>query len=121
MALEARPGSVKEARTAVANALTAWSLNAVEDVAVLLTSELVTNAIRHATGDLRLRVLRRPGGIRVEVHDRDATALPQPRAQDDALAEGGRGLHFVGELATRWGVETLAGGKQVWFELDAGA
>jgi PAS domain S-box-containing protein len=121
VALEARPGSVKEARTAVAGALTAWSLNAVEEVAVLLTSELVTNAIRHATGDLRLRVLRRPGGIRVEAHDRDATTLPQLRSQDDALADGGWGLHFVAELATRWGVETLAGGKAVWFELDAGA
>ncbi|HEX8003446.1 MAG TPA: SpoIIE family protein phosphatase [Mycobacteriales bacterium] len=123
--LEARPDSVRHARNAVAAAVDVWSLPEVAEVAVLLTSELVTNAVRHAAGDLRLRILRRPGGLRVEVHDRDATALPQlvarsPDGSDD-LAEGGRGLQLVAELASRWGVETLAGGKQVWFELDTGA
>jgi len=122
--LEPVPGSVKEARQAVARAVEVWGLPEVADVAVLLTSELVTNAIRHADGDLRLRVVRRPGGLRVEVHDRDATALPQLRVRNpdgsDDLAEGGRGLQFVAEWSTRWGVETVAGGKQVWFEVDTG-
>jgi PAS domain S-box-containing protein len=116
--------SVRTARLALAHAAHVWGLQPVEDVAVLLTSELVTNAIRHTEGGLRLRVVRRPGGLRVEVHDRDLQAMPQlhRRAEDgsDDLAEGGRGLQFVAELATRWGVETLAGSKQVWFELDTG-
>jgi PAS domain S-box-containing protein len=119
------PPSVRVGRQAVAKAAAVWSLQPVSEIAVLLTSELVTNAIRHAAGDLRLRVLRRPGGLRVEVHDRDAYALPRLHrpASDgsDDLAESGRGLQFVAGLATRWGVETLAGGKQVWFEIDAGA
>jgi anti-sigma regulatory factor (Ser/Thr protein kinase) len=122
--LEPVPGSVKDARHAVARAVEVWGLPEVADVAVLLTSELVTNAIRYADGDLRLRVVRRPGGLRVEVHDRDATALPQLRVRNpdgsDDLAEGGRGLQFVAEWSTRWGVETVAGGKQVWFEVDTG-
>ena len=120
--LASRPDSVKEARRTVARAVDVWGLPDGDDVAVLLTSELATNAVRHADGDLRLRVVRRPGGLRVEVHDRDATALPRlgarPEGQD--LAEGGRGLRLVAELSTRWGVETIAGGKQVWFELDTG-
>jgi PAS domain S-box-containing protein len=119
------PDSVRTARQTVARATGMWGLQAVEENAVLLTSELVTNAIRHAGGDLRLRVVRRPGGLRLEVHDRDGYAMPQPAPRPvdglDDLADGGRGLRFVAELATRWGVETLAGGKQVWFELDAGA
>ncbi|HEV2891810.1 MAG TPA: SpoIIE family protein phosphatase [Frankiaceae bacterium] len=123
--LEARPDSVRDARRTVARAVDVWSLPDVSDVAVLLTSELATNAVRHAAGDLRLRVVRRPGGLRVEVHDRDATTLPALRVRNpdgsDDLAESGRGLQFVAELSTRWGVETLAGGKQVWFELDTGA
>jgi PAS domain S-box-containing protein len=123
--LPAEPPSVRLGRETVARATAVWGLQPIEDSAVLLTSELVTNAIRHADGELRLRVVRRPGGLRVEVHDRDSYAMPQPQrpAADgsDDLAEDGRGLQFVATLATRWGVETLAGGKQVWFELDAGA
>jgi PAS domain S-box-containing protein len=125
LALPPVPTSVRTGREAVARAAELWGLTAVAEVAVLLTSELVTNAIRHASGDLRLRVVRRPGGLRVEVHDREAGALPRLRAQagdeSDVLAEGGRGLQFVAGLATRWGVETLAAGKLVWFELDTGA
>src|SRR3712207_8555671 len=71
LTLQPVPPSVRAGRSAAAHATTVWGLQPVEEAAVLLTSELVTNAIRHTAGDLRLRVVRRPGGLRVEVHDRD--------------------------------------------------
>jgi anti-sigma regulatory factor (Ser/Thr protein kinase) len=90
--------------------------------AALLVSELVTNAVVHAASDVCIRVSARPL-IRVEVEDHDPR-LPETRpARDtppvvDALEPGGLGLAIVDGLASRWGVDRLADGKVVWFEID---
>lgn len=85
---------------------------------VLLTSELVTNAVRHGGQDIVLRATFEAPAIRVEVHDGGAgfdaaAALARP-----ATAAGGFGLKIVDRLADRWGAERRVG--LVWFELDFG-
>src|SRR4051812_25710468 len=96
-----------------------------EDSAVLLTSELLTNALQHATGAFEIRVSDRPGWLRVEVVDETPDAAPVLTLNDvQALDDHGRGLQLVNSLADRWGshVLTHSGGirtKVVWFELAA--
>jgi anti-sigma regulatory factor (Ser/Thr protein kinase) len=85
------------------------------DVVMLLTSELVTNAIIHARTGARLTVRVDDGGVRVEVADA-AHRLPVRRTPSvDAV--GGRGVQLIDALASRWGVEPSSTGKVVWFEV----
>ncbi len=84
-----------------------------DDIA-LLTSELVTNAVRHAATPAEMLVQVSDRTVRVEVHD--ATSGPvQPRQPD---TNGGRGLRLVELLSDRWGVDARPPGKSVWFEID---
>jgi anti-sigma regulatory factor (Ser/Thr protein kinase) len=84
---------------------------------LLLVSELVTNAVRHATGEqLRLVVTMDERALRVEVHDRgEGFALRAPAP--DPARPSGWGLFLVAELADRWGVDH-APRTRVWFEMD---
>lgn len=110
--------SPAQARTAVEHVLTSWGLESLVDTATLLVSEVVTNAVRHAGTDLRLRTFRLGrDGVRIEVVD-CAPHVPLRRTRPDAAAEGGRGLHLVEHLARRWGVESTESAKTVWFELS---
>lgn len=81
--------------------------------AELATSELVTNAIRHATGPIRLRLLRQPGLI-CEVTDTSNTSPRLRHAR--TLDEGGRGLFLVAQLTHRWGTRYTHEGKIIWAE-----
>ena len=85
----------------------------------LLVSELVTNAVRHAEGEIVRLVVRLAGGVlRVEVHDPGrGFALREPSS--DPIRSSGWGLVLVEELADRWGVDH-APRTRVWFEMDAG-
>jgi anti-sigma regulatory factor (Ser/Thr protein kinase) len=92
----------------------------VRRTASLLVSELVTNAIVHArtTAAVEIRFDARRV-VRIAVSD-DSPSRPAVDLHPGARAEGGRGMLIVSTLAARWGVETAAaGGKSVWFELDA--
>jgi PAS domain S-box-containing protein len=83
------------------------------DVARLLVSELVTNAVRHGAGEEVILTLRVDDArARFEVHDAGGR---QPARREPHGAEGGYGLNLVATLATRWGADSEAG---VWFELD---
>lgn len=87
------------------------------EVAVLLTSETVTNAIVHGHSEVRLTVTADPGCVRVEAGD-DNSRHPVLRTQDaDAL--DGRGLALLEAASTRWGVVDGHYGKVVWFEVSA--
>ncbi|MDQ1396675.1 MAG: hypothetical protein QOG64_1934 [Acidimicrobiaceae bacterium] len=122
MSADARTGlandatSARRARAFVASTLEDWGLTRLVDVATLLTSELVTNAVLHARSRIDLRMRQRPGGaVRVEVIDE---SFREPfRLQAPAEATAGRGLAILDVLAARWGVDTLDTGKAVWFEL----
>ena len=88
----------------------------VVDVALVLVSELVTNAVIHARSQPRLTVAAAAGGaLYVGVGD-DDSRCPTVRDQDDD-ALNGRGLHLLASLASRWGVRPDPPGKVVWFEL----
>jgi len=85
------------------------------DIAILLVSELATNAIVHATSAIELRV-RVGDDVRVEVHDASSDA-PEITA-GDAERESGRGLELVSALAEGWDWSPRAEGKVVWFALS---
>lgn len=87
-----------------------------DDVVVLLTNELVTNAILHADSEIDVVVDVTGGRVRVEVRDR-ATRAPR-RRWSEPTATAGRGLALVEALASDWGVDAIPGeGKAVWFEV----
>ena len=88
--------------------------------AVLLTSEVVTNAVLHGSAPIVLRLQHWGASLRVEVRDAGAAFGPAPTASWDVTAEGGRGLALVEVLATAWGRtvhDDVPTGKTVWFEI----
>jgi anti-sigma regulatory factor (Ser/Thr protein kinase) len=106
------------ARRIVRRTLTAESnvnADAVE-TAVLLTSELVTNAIVHGSEDPTLLLDVSDDRIHIEVVDCEPTVELVPRTID-VMRQRGRGLAIVDALASTWGVEPRLLGKAVWFEL----
>ena len=113
------PAAVPAARREVQAALRAWAVPAdLADVA-LLTSELVTNAVRHAAGPaVTLVVSCSRGQIRVDVHD-TSSVLPEV-ADTPADAESGWGLHLVASLSDEWGYYRTPAGKAVYFMLAFG-
>ncbi|MGD9484021.1 SpoIIE family protein phosphatase [Streptomyces sp. TRM70308] len=114
--------SVAAARAFVRDTLQGWGLSDVVDDAVVLTSELVTNAVVHAGTSAEVRCLRDTGGVRVEVVDRyperEVPLRDETHAPPGPDREGGRGLLLCAALAARWGVDYTAGDKRVWFRLD---
>lgn len=93
----------------------------VADDAVLLTSELVTNAIAHTAsgkgGKVRVTVYRDDTRVRVEVHDDGSDQVPVVQAVDVAT-ESGFGLGMVALMADRWGHCGGRRGRVVWFMLE---
>ncbi|MEU5041165.1 SpoIIE family protein phosphatase [Streptomyces griseorubiginosus] len=107
------PAQVAEARKAASRQLTEWGLEEFAFTTELVVSELVTNAIRHAVGPIRLRLIR-ARTLMCEVLDSGSTAphLRHPRTTD----EGGRGLLLVSQFAQRWGTRFVPEGKVIWAE-----
>ena len=110
------PAVVAEARSQVRAAICAWEVPVDLSVAVLLTSELVTNAIRHEPGETVMLVITcSRDQLRVDVHD---TSRSLPVLVDaPADAETGRGLMLVATLSAEWGVYRTPAGKAVYFTL----
>ena len=110
------PAVVAQARSQVRAAICAWEVPVDLDVAVLLTSELVTNAIRHEPGETVMLVITcSRDQLRVDVHD---TSRSLPVLVDaPADAETGRGLMLVATLSAEWGVYRTPAGKAVYFTL----
>ena len=114
--LTASPAAAGEARSQVQAAIRTWEIPVDPDIAILLTSELVTNAISHETGEtITLAVTCAFGQLRVDVHDTSRT-LPV-LADAPADAEAGRGLMLVATLSATWGVYRTPSGKAVYFTL----
>ena len=137
--------SVASARAFVRDTLQGWGFSEVVDDAVVLASELVTNAVVHAGTSAEVLCLLHDHSVRVEVADRYPkralpvfdSALYDPALDGDPCAggetfpgagfdparadlerEGGRGLLLCAALAASWGVDYTAVRKRVWFQLD---
>jgi anti-sigma regulatory factor (Ser/Thr protein kinase) len=110
------PAAAAEARSQVGAAICDWDVPVDPTVAVLLTSELVTNAIRHGAGEtVTLAITCSCGQLRVDVYD---TSCSLPVLVDaPADAETGRGLMLVDTLSAEWGFYRIPAGKAVYFTL----
>jgi anti-sigma regulatory factor (Ser/Thr protein kinase) len=88
--------------------------------AVLVVSELVTNAVRHsgceAAEEVELMVEFTPAGLRIAVWD-VGRCVSGPMLREQGRASGGLGLRVVSELADRWGTDDVSG-RRVWAELS---
>jgi anti-sigma regulatory factor (Ser/Thr protein kinase) len=110
------PLSSRAARHFVADwCITEGIIGDVVDTLLLLTAELVTNAVLHGRSDVVLRVGHADSRVRVGVGDEN-TRLPQ-RREVDPEALNGRGMALVEALADAYGVEVEAYGKTVWFDV----
>lgn len=119
MTLPAAGQAAGMARRLTREALASWELQQLEETAVLLVSELVGNAVRHARAGesgLQLRLVAARTCLRIEVTDADRRP-PQPRAPA-GMDESGFGFVLVDALASNWGVDHAAAGKTVWIELN---
>ena len=102
-------------RRFVHDALTELGALDLVETAVLLVSELVTNALLHGRPTISVEVLSVPAGVRVSVQDAHPDLpMPRPSTRDD---EHGRGLVLVDAMSRAWGVDARPPGKAVWFEL----
>jgi anti-sigma regulatory factor (Ser/Thr protein kinase) len=107
--------AVPAARRFVVDVLTSWGADALVGDALLITSELATNAVEHATSAFRVRLRRSDTALRVAVDD-VGPAQPERRTAQPADF-GGRGVAIVERVARRWGCEPSPDGKSVWAEL----
>ena len=119
LTLPGRPDRVREARSLVAKVL--GDLPDRRDDAVLMTSELVTNAVLHTNscrpgGTVMITVLESAGGVRIEVAD-SGSELTAPAVRAEVFTADGHGLFLVQSLADQWGYLRDESGTTVWFWL----
>ncbi|OKJ13962.1 SpoIIE family protein phosphatase [Kitasatospora sp. CB01950] len=113
--LSGDPALLRHAREFTRRTLTGWGLTSLVEPVVLLTGELLANALMHAGSPLQLRVFR-GALLTVEVSDADSR---EPRLRPSTPHDkGGRGMQLINELAHRWGSRATRDGKVVWFEME---
>jgi anti-sigma regulatory factor (Ser/Thr protein kinase) len=112
------PASVPLARSLLAQLLGQWEMEDFVDLAELLITELVANAIRHVPGACAVELTRCDDALHIAVIDSGAG---MPDLQNPGIsAFGGRGLHIVAALSDAWGTDRLEdGSKAVWAQLKA--
>lgn len=111
------PDAVMHARRFTARTLRAWKIAEHADAVLLVVSELVTNALVHTQGAVRLDLTHGADRVRVAVSDSSPRAPAKPVIVDWE-ATGGRGLLLVEATSAAWGSVPVGGGKQVWSEID---
>lgn len=111
------PPSVGSVRRFVRDALAAWGLDHLVGDAVLVTSELATNAVTHGSSPFRTSLTRTGDVVRVSVED-GSSAWPR-RHQALPGDQDGRGMDIVAVLSLRTGCDATPGGKVAWAELGA--
>jgi GAF domain-containing protein/anti-sigma regulatory factor (Ser/Thr protein kinase) len=109
------PVTVGDARSLTARQLVSWGLEHLVGTVELIVSELVTNAVRHGSGPIRLRLIRHSSLV-CEVSDSEDNAPRLRRSR--GLSERGWGLRLVAGLSDRWGSRVTPDGKIVWAELE---
>jgi anti-sigma regulatory factor (Ser/Thr protein kinase) len=111
--LEKAVSSAIRARLFVGAACTDWQLDALRDDAVIVSSELVANAVLHARTECRLTVQLDARGLTIAVHDHRPGWIKR-RPSIDATNPRGLGLFVVDRLSRSWGTRPTADGKTVW-------
>ncbi|MFD5459109.1 ATP-binding protein, partial [Streptomyces olivaceus] len=111
------PEAVRHARRFARRTLRSWDVpDDTTDGVLLIVSELVTNALVHTDGQVRLDLALIGGRLRVAVAD----ASPRTPAKPTSIgweATGGRGILLVEAMSAAWGTLPVGGGKQVWSEI----
>jgi anti-sigma regulatory factor (Ser/Thr protein kinase)/PAS domain-containing protein len=113
------PQAVGHARRFARRALRSWGVTVDQDAALLVVSELVTNALVHTDGQVRMDLTLVNDRLRIAVAD----ASPRSPVRPTSIgweATGGRGILLVEALTATWGTLPVSGGKQVWAELALG-
>lgn len=117
---ECSPEAARRGRLYVAEVMAGWGVGPDDPAAgclddlILLSSEILTNAVNACSGEITVEITAHRDNIEVAVED-DSPRPAVMRLPDEA---GGRGLHIVDALATRWGQEAGAGGsKRVWCQM----
>ena len=111
----ATPSAVRRARAFVTGALDLWGLDALKYDAMIVISELATNAVVHARSPFEVRVEDRGAVVRVAVRDACAARPGNPTPSTDR--PGGRGLALVAALSRSWGTSDDADGKTIWADI----
>jgi anti-sigma regulatory factor (Ser/Thr protein kinase) len=122
LTIPGRPEQVSAARAFVSRTLGAHQIGTDKDTAILLTSEIVTNAIAHTKsgtegGTVTIVVIGIPHGVLVEIIDDGSAGTPVVKG--DLYAAEGHGLFLVQNLAAQWGYLRDPAGTTVWFHLAA--
>ncbi|MEP7025335.1 MAG: ATP-binding protein [Actinomycetota bacterium] len=123
LTIPGHPERVSEARAFVRKVVGTGS--PIADTAILLTSEIVTNAVMHsnsrsAGGSVSVLMIEVGCGLRIEVTD-DGSDLSTPVVRGDVYASDGHGLFLVQSLADQWGYVRDETGTTVWFWLGDAA
>jgi anti-sigma regulatory factor (Ser/Thr protein kinase) len=114
--LRAAPSEVRRARSSAADFARRHHLDGLTDALVLVTSELVSNAVRYAERAITVQLVEHDHHVTVFVAD-DGPGTPV-RADPDPDSESGRGLLIVDGLASCWGTVPTADGKTVWADVS---
>ncbi|MGW1893227.1 SpoIIE family protein phosphatase [Streptomyces sp. NPDC002004] len=110
------PNAVMHARRFTARTLRTWQVTDDSGAVPVVVSELVTNALVHTQGEVRLDLTLSADRLRIAVSDTSPRTPVRP-ANVEWQATGGRGLFIVEALSESWGSVPVGGGKQVWGEL----
>ncbi|MFD0503137.1 ATP-binding protein [Streptomyces chiangmaiensis] len=113
MGVSRPPSRRRPGRALATRRLAEWGLGHLAESTELIVSELVTNAVRHGAGPIRLRLMRHQF-LTCEVYDTGCRSprLRHPRTTD----ENGRGLFLVAQLSRNWGTRHTPDGKLIWVE-----
>ncbi|MFD5341716.1 SpoIIE family protein phosphatase [Streptomyces hawaiiensis] len=113
------PQAVGHARRFARRTLRSWGVTVDYDAALLVVSELVTNALVHTDGKVRMDLTLVNNRLRIAIADASPRSPVSP-ASIGWEATGGRGILLVEALTATWGTLPVSGGKQVWAELVLG-
>ncbi|MDT9695800.1 SpoIIE family protein phosphatase [Streptomyces sp. P17] len=111
------PEAVGHARRFTRRTLRSWDLTGQTDAVLLVVSELVTNALVHTEGPVRLDLTLINSRLRVAVADTSPRSPVKPTSIGWE-ATGGRGILLVEAMSASWGTLPVSGGKQVWSEIQ---
>jgi anti-sigma regulatory factor (Ser/Thr protein kinase) len=113
------PEAVRHARRFTRRTLRSWGVPEAVDAALLVVSELVTNALVHTGGQVRLDLTLVNHRLRIAVAD-GSPRTPVKPTSIGWEATGGRGILLVEAVSAAWGTLPVSGGKQVWADLVPG-